>query len=102
MNTMFLANNGNGIPISSPNRPAGTQVNFSTYQAILTNGGTPTQLVDALNQRLMHGTMSAATKANIVAAVTAVTNATPATQAMQRTQTAIYLIATSSQYQVER
>jgi hypothetical protein len=40
--------------------------------------------------------------ANIVTAITGITNATPATQAQQRTQTAIYLIATSAQFQVER
>jgi len=40
--------------------------------------------------------------ANIVATVTAITNATPATQALQRAETAIYLVASSSQYQVER
>lgn len=99
VNTLFLGNSGNGIPISNPNRPQGTQVNLSTYQAL---AGNPQQLVDALNARLMHGTMSAAMNANIVAAVTAVTNANATTQAQQRTQTAIYLIATSSQYQVEK
>ena len=99
MNTLFVANGGQGIPINGVNRPSGTQINFASYQAL---SGTPQQLVDALNTRLMHGTMSAAMNANIVAAVTAITNATPATQALQRTQTAIYLIATSAQYQVER
>lgn len=99
VNTLFLANGGNGIPISNPNRPAGTQVNYSSYQAL---AGTPQQLVDALNARMMHGTMSAAMNANIVATITAITNANATTQAQQRTQTAIYLIATSSQYQVER
>ncbi|HMG74537.1 MAG TPA: DUF1800 family protein [Pyrinomonadaceae bacterium] len=99
MNTLFLANGGNGIPASPPNRPSGTQINFATYQAMSTN---PQNLVDALNVRLMHGTMSPAMNVNIVAAVTSITNATAATQALQRTQTAIYLIATSAQYQVER
>jgi uncharacterized protein (DUF1800 family) len=99
MNTLFLANGGNGIPINSPNRPAGTQLNTTAYQALSTD---PTQLVDALNTKLMHGTMSAQMKANIVAQVSAITNATPATQALQRTQTAIYLVATSAQYQVEK
>lgn len=99
VNTLFLANSGNGIPISNPNRPSGTQVNYSSYQAL---AGTPQQLVDALNARMMHGTMSAAMNANIVATITAITNANATTQAQQRTQTAIYLIATSSQYQVER
>jgi hypothetical protein len=62
----------------------------------------PASLVDALNARLMHGTMSAAMRTNIIATVTAITNANATTQAQQRTQTAIYLIATSAQYQVER
>ena len=56
------------------------------------------QLVDALNTRMMHGTMSQAMNANIFATVNAITSADPA----GRTRTAIYLIATSSQYQVER
>jgi uncharacterized protein (DUF1800 family) len=99
MNTLFLANSGNGIPISGVNRPSGTQVNYSTYQAL---AGNPQQLVDALNARLMHGTMSQPMNANIVATVSAITNADATTQAQQRTQTAIYLIASSSQYQLER
>jgi uncharacterized protein (DUF1800 family) len=99
INTLFVANGGNGIPLSSPNRPQGTQINTASFQALST---TPQQLVDALNARLMHGTMSAQMNASIVATVTAVTNANATTQALQRTQTAIYLVATSSQYQVER
>ncbi len=99
MNTLFVANGGNVIPLSGTNRPQGTQINFASFQALST---TPQQLVDALNARLMHGTMSTQMNASIVAAVTAITNATPATQALQRTQTAIYLVASSSQYQVER
>jgi len=99
MNTLFLANGGNGIAVNGTNRPVGTQINFASFQALST---TPQQLVDGLNARLMHGTMSAQMNASIVATVTSITNATPATQALQRTQTAIYLVASSSQYQVER
>lgn len=95
MNTLLLANSGNGIPASAPNRPTGTQLNYSSYQAM---AGNPQQLVDALNARLMHGTMSAAMNANIVATVNAIASSDPA----GRTRTAIYLIATSAQYQVER
>ena len=103
MNTLFVANGGQGIPINGVNRPAGTQINFASYQTLAANNPASSQpLVDALNARLMHGTMSAAMNASIVAAVNAITNATPATQALQRTQTAIYLVATSAQYQVER
>jgi len=60
----------------------------------------PQNLVDALNARLMHGTMSAQMNASIVATITA--NTKRANQALQRAQTAIYLVASSSQYQVER
>ena len=98
MNTLFVANGGNGIPVSGTNRPQGTQISFASFQAL----STPQQLVDALNARLMHGTMSAQMNASIVATVTAITNANATTQALQRTQTAIYLIASSAQYQVER
>jgi len=99
MNTLFLANSGLGIPVNGANRPSGTQINYSSYQALATN---PQQLVDALNARLMHGTISQSMNANIVATVSAITNANATTQAQQRTQTAIYLVATSAQYQVER
>jgi len=99
INTLFLQNGGNGIAASLPNRPQGTQINFASFQALST---TPQQLVDALDARLMHGTMSAQMKASIVTTVTGITNANATTQALQRTQTAIYLVASSSQYQVER
>jgi uncharacterized protein (DUF1800 family) len=101
MNTLFVQNSGAGI-LASPanNRPTGTQISFASYQALVAGSGGPQALVDALNAKLMHGTMSAAMNASIVAAVTAVP--VSATQALQRTQTAIYLVATSAQYQVER
>jgi hypothetical protein len=95
VNTLFLGNSGNGIPISLPNRPTGTQVNYSAYQALAAN---PSQLVDALNAGMMHGTMSSAMRTTIINSVTAITSSDPA----GRTRTAIYQIATSSQYQVER
>jgi len=95
VNTLFLANNGNGIPLSSPNRPSGTQFNYASYQA---QAGTPSALVDMLNTNMMHGTMSSSMRTSIINAVTGITSADPA----GRTRTAIYLVATSSQYQVER
>ena len=94
-NTLFLANSGNGIPVSAPNRPTGTQVNYIRYQSL---AGNPAQLADALNAGMMHGTMSQLVKNNIVTAVNSIAGSDPA----GRTRTAIYLVATSSQYQVER
>ena len=95
VNTLFLANNGNGIPINSPNRPTGTQVNYSAYQA---QAGNPAALVDMLNTNMMHGTMSSSMRTSIISAVTGIAGSDPA----GRTRTAIYLVATSSQYQIER
>ena len=98
VNTLFLANSGNGIPPSvSPNvnRPTGTQTNYSTYQA---QAGNPAALLDMLNTNVMHGTMSSSMRTSIINAVTAIASSDPA----GRTRTAIYLVATSAQYQVER
>jgi uncharacterized protein (DUF1800 family) len=57
---------------------------------------TPVQLLDTLNQELMHGTLSPQAQTAILNAVHAQT--TP----KAKVQAAIYLIASSSQYQVER
>jgi uncharacterized protein (DUF1800 family) len=95
VNSLFLANSGNGIAASAPNRPSGTQLNYASFQAM---AGNPAQLVDALNTSMVHGTMSSSMRTSLINAVTGITSADPA----GRTRTAIYLVATSSQYQVER
>jgi uncharacterized protein (DUF1800 family) len=74
----------------------GTTVSFATYTTLASNPG---QLVDALNALLLHGTMSSSTRSAILTAVNAVPTGT--NQNLQRAQAAIYLIASSSQYQVE-
>jgi len=100
LNTLLFANSGNGIPPGSGtaavDRPTGTQINYSAYQAL---AGNPQQLVDALDVAMMHSTMSAQMKSAIVQNVTNISNVDGG---KARTQNAIYLIATSSQYQVER
>lgn len=75
----------------------GTTVSFTTYVNMASN---PSAMVDALNALLLHGTLSAAAKTAILTAVNAVPAGT--NQNLQRAETAIYLIASSSQYQVER
>jgi uncharacterized protein (DUF1800 family) len=82
------------IPVSA-NSPNGTSLDLSPVQALASK---PDQLVDALNVILMHGTMSAAMRASVIQAVSAVTS----TNTLKRARTAVYLVATSSQYQVER
>jgi hypothetical protein len=70
-------------------------VDFSSWTAQASN---PSSMVDALNALLLHGSMSADMKTAILTAVQAVPAGT--NQAKRQAQTAIYLIASSSQYQV--
>jgi uncharacterized protein (DUF1800 family) len=74
----------------------GTTVDFTTYTNLASD---PNALLDALNSLLLHGAMSSSTRASILTAVNAVP--TGSTQNATRAKTAIYLILSSSQYQVE-
>jgi uncharacterized protein (DUF1800 family) len=81
-------------------RPMGTWLDEGTLLTLPTDD--PQTLVDTLNGQMMHGSMSGDMNARLVVAVTAVTDPDPQTQALKRAREAIYLIATSSQYNVER
>jgi hypothetical protein len=65
---------------------------LSTLEAIADEAG---QLVDRVVEMLLHETLSAAEHQSIVAAISATT--TPST----RVRNAVYLVATSSGYQVQ-
>lgn len=91
--TIPPATGGGGT--ASPDRPTGTSINLSGIQSYAAD---PQQLAELLNQYLLHGTMSAAMRDRIVVAV----NAVPASQPLTRVKQAVYLVLTSSQYQVER
>lgn len=97
VNILFLANNGNGLPALGAGRlsPTGTQINYANYQA---QAGTPENLMDMLDAMMMHGAMSSPMRATIINAVNGISSSDPST----RTRVAIYLIGTSSQYQVQR
>ena len=62
------------------------------------NAGTPDQMLDYLNTLLLHGTMSSSMRQDILTAVNSVTS----TDTKNQARTAIYLVACSSQYQVQR
>jgi len=62
------------------------------------NAGTPDQMADWLNTYLLHGTMSSDMKTDIVTAA----NAASTTDSKARAKAAIYLVTSSSQYQVQR
>jgi len=86
------------IPAAPPNRPIGTSIDLAPWDPLANN---PEQLIEALNQLLLHGAMSAEMGQSILTAVTSIP-ASPASNLRSRVRTAIYLIATSSQYQVQR
>jgi uncharacterized protein (DUF1800 family) len=79
----------------STNDPTGTSLDLTAMQSLAAN---PIELVEALNTLLMHGSMSTAMRDSVLTAVAAV----PASNLLKRARTAVYLVATSSQYQVER
>jgi len=83
------------IAPAPPNRPVGTSIDLTGFNSLAAN---PDQLLDALNNLLLHGSMSSEMRNNIRTAVAAL----PATNAIGRVRTAVYLILTSSQYQVQR
>jgi len=83
------------IAPSPPNRPLGTVIDLTPFNPLAAN---PDQLLDALNSLMLHGSMSGEMRQTIKGAVSAIS----ATNAISRVRTAVYLIATSSQYQVQR
>jgi hypothetical protein len=72
-----------------------TTIDFSVYG---TEAATPSALLASLNTLLMHGTMSADMQNSVLNAMQAVPPGT--SQGLTEARTAIYLIASSSQYQV--
>jgi uncharacterized protein (DUF1800 family) len=77
------------------NAPRGTSLDFTP---LLPLASAPGELVDTLDDLLLHGSMSQEMRQAIEEAVAAVAP----TSALKRVRTAAYLILTSSQYQVER
>jgi uncharacterized protein (DUF1800 family) len=74
----------------------GTTVDFSSYA---TQASNPTALLGSLNTLMLHGSMSSDMQSSILTAMQTVP--TGSKQGLQEAQAAIYLIGTSSQYQVQ-
>jgi hypothetical protein len=81
--------------------PAGTAIDLSGLQALAAGDSTGAAVVDELNRVLMHGTMSTGMRTKVLQTIQALPNATSADQ-LKRARWALYLVATSSQYQVAR
>jgi uncharacterized protein (DUF1800 family) len=84
---------------ASPDRPRGTSIDISNLEALAANPG---DIADALNSLLLHGTMSAQMRTSIITAMNAINDATIATRNQKRARVAVYLVATSSQYDIQR
>lgn len=92
------------IAVALPNSPTGLSLDLADLQALVTADTTSGQLLDELNRRMLYGRMTAQNKSTIQTAVNsiAVSNPPTAQQTLSRVQQALYLVATSSQYQVQR
>lgn len=77
------------------NSPRGTSLDLARLQPLAAN---PQSLVTELSRLMMHGSMSSAMQTSISGTVAAI----PVAQPLQRVRQAVYLVATSPQYQLER
>jgi len=89
----------NGVPLNTERRvTAGTSLGFADLQAVAEADPSCNQLMDVLNIRMMHRSMTPEMYLTILNAVRTVPESNP----LLRVKRAVYLIATSSQYQVQR
>jgi uncharacterized protein (DUF1800 family) len=83
----------------SPDRPRGTSIDIANLEAL---AGNPVDVVNALDALLLHGTMHPQMRASIITAMNAINDANVATRNQKRARAAVYLVATSSQYDIQR
>lgn len=88
-------------PISGVDCPNGTSFDFSDLVALSQADLTGNLLVDELGRRMLHSTMSPAMKTSIVGTLASYGGTTALTHE-SRVRQALYLVATSSQFQVQR
>jgi uncharacterized protein (DUF1800 family) len=81
--------------------PNGTSIDLSAVQALATDTNA---LINYLDNLMTHGTLTPASRAIIAQTVNsiAINSSNPEPGKKARAQTAVYLIATSSEYQIER
>ena len=100
VNTMVYGRiNCTGSPTCQPNgnAPVGTSISLAEPTAWATADPSGNTLIEGLNTKMMHGAMSQGMKDRIRTAIS-VTGMTAA----QKAQGAVYLVASSSQYQVQK
>lgn len=101
INTLvFNGVSSNSTPTAaSPDRPRGTSIDIANLEAL---AGNPVDVVNALDALLLHGTMHPQMRTSIITALNAINDANVTTRHQKRARTAVYLVATSSQYDIQR
>lgn len=84
---------------ASPDRPRGTSMDLANLEALAANPG---DIADALNPLLFHGTMSSQVRTSLITAMNAINDVNVTTRNQKRARVAVYLAATSSQYDIQR
>ena len=80
------------------NVPLGTSIDVTELQAIAESDPSGLALIERLNERMMHGAMSKNVKGAMITAIQSV----PASNPLLRVKQALYVIAQSSQFQIQR
>lgn len=84
---------------ASPDRPRGTSLDLANLELL---SDTPGAIADLLNGLMLHGTMSTQMRTSLINAIGTINDADLPTRRRKRAQTAAYLVATSSQYDIQR
>lgn len=77
----------------------GTTMDWTRWEALAAD---ESKLLDSLDLVFLNGTMTTAQRAALSSAMAPIKNADAATQARKRVQTALYIVLTSPQFQVDR
>jgi uncharacterized protein (DUF1800 family) len=86
-----------GVTASS-DAPCGTKIDISRWESLASADASGALLVDTINTEILHGSMSPQVRGHLLTAVQAVAQA----NSLKRARTALYLVATSPQFQVQR
>jgi hypothetical protein len=102
INTLVYSGvNVNTTPTGFVDRPRGTSIDIANLETISVTPG-DFQVTNYLNNLLFHGTMSNQVRDSIVTAMNAINDANLTTRHQKRARVAVYLAATSSQYDIQR
>jgi uncharacterized protein (DUF1800 family) len=92
-------NRGEYQPQASVTGTTGTQPQWSSWEALGADDG---KILDRINLVLLNGTMTSAQRQSVAVAMASIRSNDPATQTRKRAQAALYIVASSPLFQVDR